>query len=253
MGKTFAQENQQPFDYSRTIWIFDNIDGKGIVYGLPNYYEPKSAFIFIHKILMKYVNNLETFPDSTSMKDLTPEHRLILMNDVAEQQLIIGSSWISDSQKIALMDETDFNAVKNILTQRTKIDNAFTKHPINTLLKSFRKGIQDNPEEFEYRLQLYKEANAKESLEAKNILSSSSSEKSQPTENNPIASSYSSSTLSSRASENRTNSNLVIQPSSTEIANSSSDENHNFNVILGAAVILLVLFGGILLIKRGKK
>lgn len=255
ISKSFAQENQQPFDYSRTIWIVDNIDGKGIVYGLPNYEESRSAFIIIHKVLMKYVHNLEAFPDFTSVKDLTPEHRLVLMNDITEQQLLIGSNWISDGQRIALMDETDFNNVKNILTQRAKIDTAFTKHPINPLLRSLRKGIQDDPEGFEHRLQLSKDANSRELLEARKISFSSSSNQAQSTEINYIASSHSSTVLSSGATANRTTSHskLVTQPSSKEITHTSNDVDDSFNFILGIAATLLAVFGGIGLIKRGKK
>lgn len=255
IGKTSAQENQQPFDYSRTIWIIHNIDGKGIVYGLPNYNDPRSAFIIIHKILIRYVNNLEPFPDLTSVKDLTPEHRLVLMNDVAEQQLLIGSNWISDGQRIALMNETDFNNVKEILTHRAKIDTAFSKHPINPLRQSLRKGIQDNPEEFEYRLQLYKDANAKESLDTKKFSAASSSSEVPTTKSDPMISSYSSNALSSHASENRaaSNSELVNSPSSKEITTSSTDEDDNLNLIIKTATILLALLGGVWLIKRGKK
>lgn len=255
IGKTSAQENQQPFDYSQTIWIIHNIDGKGIVYGLPNYNDPRSSFIIIHKILMKYVNNLEPFPEATSANDLTPEHILILINDVAEQQLLIGSNWISDGQSIALMNETDFNNVKEILTHRAKIDTAFSKHPINPLRQSLRKGIQDNPEEFEYRLQLYKDANAKELLATRKISSSSSSNHAQSAESSPIASSYSSNALSSRASEMHAayNSKLMIQSSSKEITTTSNDVEDSFNFIPGIATTLLALFGGVWLIKRGKK
>lgn len=257
ISKSSAQDNQQPFDYSRTIWIVHNIEGKGIVYGQPNYYDPdsNSYFTITYKILMKYVNNLETFPDFTSAKDLIPEHILVLMNDVAEQQLLIGSSWISDGQKIALMDETDFNNLKTILTRRAKIDNAFTKHPINPLLQSLRKGIQDNPEEFEYRLQLYKDANAKELLDSRKFSFSSSSSQASLTEIESIVSSRSSNTLSSRTSEDPTasNSESVTQPSSKEIATSSTDEDDNLNLILKTATILLALLAGVWLIKRGKK
>lgn len=256
IGKTSAQENQQPFDYSRTIWIIHNIDGKGIVYGLPNYNDPRSAFIIIHKILIRYVNNLEPFPDLTSVKDLTPEHRLVLMNNVAEQQLLIGSNWISDGQRIALMNETDFNNVKEILTHRAKIDTAFSKHPINPLRQSLRKGIEDNPKEFEYRLQLYKDVNAKELLDSRKVSFSSSSSQASFTEIEPIISSRSSNTLSSRTSSEdptTSNSELVTQPSSKEITTSSNDVEDSFNFILGIATTLLALFGGVWLIKRGKK
>ncbi len=255
ISNTSAQENQQPFDYSRTIWIVDNINGKGIVYGMPNYANPRSSFIIIHKILMIYVNNLEPFPEATSAKDLTPEHILILINDVAEQQLLIGSNWISDGQNIALMNEVDFNTVKNILTHRAKIDTAFSKHPINPLVQSLRKGIQDNPEEFEYRLQLYKDADAKEILDSRKVPSSSSSSQTQSAESSPIASSDSSNALSSRASEMHAayNSKLMIQPSSKEITTTSNDIEDSFNFIPGIATTLLALFGGVWLIKRGKK
>jgi len=256
ISKSFAQDTQQPFDYSRTIWIVHNIDGKGIVYGLPNYYESRSAFIIIHKILMKYVNHLEAFPDSTSEKDLTPKHRLILMNDATEQQLLLGGNWISDGQKIALMDETDFNALKTLLTQRAKIDTSFIKHPINPLLRSLRKGIQDDPEEFKYRLQLYKEANAKELLEARKISSFSSSSQATLTESGSPVSSYSWDALSSNAYDDHTTSNSewgTQSSSSKEITNTPTDDNESFNFILGTAAILLALLGGVWLIKRSKK
>ena len=74
IGKAFAQDNQQPFEYNKTVWIIHNIEGKGIVYGLPDYYEPKSAFILVHNILIRYVYGLEDFPLSTSARDLAPEY-----------------------------------------------------------------------------------------------------------------------------------------------------------------------------------
>jgi hypothetical protein len=258
-NKSLAQDNLQPFDYSRTVWIIHNIDGKGIVYGLPTYAEPVSNFITIHKTLMKYVNNLEAFPDSTSVKDLIPEHRLVLMNDVAEQQLLLGSSWISDGQKIALMDETDFNKIKAMLIRREKMNEAFTKHPINPLLQSLRKGIQDNPEEFEYRLQLYKDAIAQEFLDARKTSSSlsslSSSQASLTVSDFPI-SSHSSNELSSSASRSNltASSKWAVQSSSNkEITNTSAEEDESFNFIAGVATIILALLGGFWLIQRSKK
>jgi hypothetical protein len=112
ISKTFAQENQNPFNYKKTIWIIHSFEGGEVVYGLSDYYEPELAFITVRNILTGYVYALENFPPSTSLKDLATEYVLILMNDVTDQSLFIGDHWISDGRKIAVMQEADFNRSK---------------------------------------------------------------------------------------------------------------------------------------------
>lgn len=246
VSKSFAQENQQPFDYSRTIWIVHNIEGKGIVYGLPDYYEPKSAFILVRNILTRYVYGLENFPSSTSVQDLAPEYVLILMNDVTEQSLLIGNHWISDGKKIVLMQEADFNRLKAILDHRAKTDQLpYSKHPTDSLISSFRKKIKDYPEESEYRLKLYEEDKSRQSFEATNNSSLASTSQAAAMSSSASASSLSIKTAATKTSQNEANSSpKFAAPEPTEIKSTVNKENKDkSNFFMGIAGILLVVFG----------
>lgn len=246
ISKTFAQENQQPFDYSRTIWIIHNIEGKGIVYGLPDYYEPKSAFILVRNILTRYVYGLEDFPSSTSVKDLAPEYVLILMNDVTEQSLSIGNHWISDGKKIALMQEADFNRLKAILDHRVKTDQLpYSKHPTDSLISSFRKKIKDYPEESEYKLKLYEEGESRQSLKITNNSSLASTSQAATMSSSASASSLSVKTAATKTSQNEANSSPKFAvPEPIEIKSTVNKENKDkSNFFMGIAGILLVVFG----------
>jgi hypothetical protein len=249
IGKTFAQDNQQPFDYTRTIWIIHSVNGKGIVYGLPDYYEPKSAFILVRNILTRYVYGLEDFPSSTSVQDLAPEYVLILMNDVTEQSLLIGNHWISDGKKIALMQEADFNRLKAILDHRVKTDQPpHSKHPTDSLISSFRKKIKDYPEESEYRLKPYEEGKSRQSLETTNNSSLASTSQAAAISSSASASSVLVKTAAAKTSQNEANSSPnLAAPEPIEIestVNKENKENKNKSYFfMGIAGLLLVVFG----------
>jgi len=120
---TSAQENFQPFDYTKTVWIINVIDSSGTVYGRPrpDEYNPRQGFIYIYEILTKYVYNLQGIHSLREPTSLTVTHELILINGIAEQRLLIGDHWISDERKMALMDEIDYRNLTEWLGTREKI------------------------------------------------------------------------------------------------------------------------------------
>lgn len=243
-SKASSQENQKfPFNYQKTIWIIHSVDGKGIVYGLPNYYEPKSAFILVRDILTKYVYALEDFPSETSAKDLTPEYLLILMNDVTEQSLLIGNHWISDGKKIAVMQETDFNRLKTILDHREKTDQPpYSKHPTDSLISSFRKGINDNPEGNNYRLKLYEESESQQLLKTTNNSSLASTSQAVAMSSSASTSNLSVKGAIATASLNQTSSlPKLATPAQTEIKGTvEKDDEVEFTFLLSIAAALLI-------------
>lgn len=241
IGKAFAQDNQQPFEYDKTVWIIHNIEGKGIVYGLPDYYEPKSAFILVHNILIRYVYGLEDFPLSTSVRDLAPEYVLILMNHVTEQTLLIGDHWISDGEKITLMQEADFNRLKAILDHREKVDQPpYSKHPTDSLISSFRKKIKTYPEESEYKLKIFEEGESRRSLKITNSSSLASTSQAAAMPSSASASSLLVKTETEKTLQDQANSSLKLAvPEPIEIK--SSVNKDEFNVFLGIAGILLIV------------
>ena len=52
ISKSTAQDDQQPFDYTKTVWIIHVVEGSGIVYGRPKpeEYNPGQGLIYIYEI-----------------------------------------------------------------------------------------------------------------------------------------------------------------------------------------------------------
>jgi len=250
-GYSFAQESPQPFDYNKTIWIVDVADNKGVVYGLPDYYEPDSYFIFIYRTLINYIAVLEPFPDAMSMQDLPSSHQLVFMNNVAEQRIFIGNHWISDGQKIALMSEADFTNVQQVLNNRQAVNTPENKHPIKPLLSGLRKGIEDNPEYLDRNLEdYYRHAINKSSKPEQSAASYSSASWSASSITGykvpPLTGHHSSSTSDSEVSSNH----KPIKAAAAEkfIAVYADEKQSSF--LMGIAIFLVLTLAAFWFLKR---
>jgi hypothetical protein len=151
ISKTSAQENQQPFDYTKTVWIINVMEGSGTVYGRPRPedYNPRQGLIYIYEILIKYVYNLQDLNTVSQSNSLTVTHELILINGVAEQRLLIGDHWISDERNIAIMSEADYNNLKEWLGTKETNKDYKENPPIDKLISVFKGYTSANIESFE--------------------------------------------------------------------------------------------------------
>ncbi len=152
ISKSFAQDSQQqPFDYTKTVWIINVMEGSGTVYGRPGPedYNPRQGFIYIYEVLIKYVYSMRDLNSSTPPTALTVTHELILMNGVTEQRLLIGEHWISDERNIAAMSELDYNNLKEWLGTREKNQDYKKNPPIDRLVKGFRNNTSPEIESFD--------------------------------------------------------------------------------------------------------
>jgi hypothetical protein len=150
-SKNFAQDNQQPFDYTKTIWIINVIESSGTVYGRPKPedYNPRQGLIYIYEILIKYVYSMQDLNTSSLPSSLTVTHELILINGIAERRLLIGDHWISDERNIAVMSEVDYNNLKEWLGTREKNQDYKQNPPIDKLVKAFRNDTSPDIESFD--------------------------------------------------------------------------------------------------------
>lgn len=151
ISKTFAQENQQAFDYTKTVWIINVMEGSGTVYGRPRPedYNPRQGFIRIYEILIKYVYNMQDLNSAIPPSSLTVTHELILINGAAEQRILIGDHWISDEKNIALISEVDYSNLKEWLGTLEKNQDYKNNPPIDKLVKAFRDGTYSEIESFD--------------------------------------------------------------------------------------------------------
>lgn len=146
----FAQETDQPFDYTKTVWIINVMEGSGTVYGRPGPedYNPRQGFIYIYEILNKYVYRLQDIHSLNSPNPLTVTHDLVLINDVAEQRLLIGDHWLSDERHIAILDEIDYHNLVQWLGAREKNKDYKENPPLDKMIRHFRENQSPDIESF---------------------------------------------------------------------------------------------------------
>ncbi|HOY24751.1 MAG TPA: hypothetical protein PK002_16460 [Cellvibrio sp.] len=260
ISRTFAQENQQPFDYTKTVWIIHVIEGGGIVYGRPEpeEYDPRQGLIYIYEILIKYVYSMQDLNASRLPNSLNVTHELILMNGLTEQRLLIGEHWISDERSIAVMSEVDYNNLKEWLKKREKNED-YKNPPIDKLVKAFRNGTSPDIESFDKYFNSNQTSSVSTEIQnstANTQLSVGVKADEQPIQ---IASQYSSSRkveasigrIDSSAQFNRDSfSTNSITP--TKNLSKSKKESSNFSLWLNLAIGFLLAIGVFVLWKRKK-
>lgn len=260
ISKSLAQDNQQPFDYTKTVWIIHVIEGSGIVYGRPEpeEYDPRQGLIYIYEILIKYVYSMQDLNASSSPNSLNVSHELILMNGVTEQRLLIGEHWISDERNIAVMSEVDYNNLKEWLKKREKNED-YKNPPIDKLVKAFRNGTSPDIESFDKYFNSNQTSSVSTEIQsptANTQLSVGVKADEQPIQ---IANQYSSS-RKVEASIGRINSSVQFNRDSfstssitpTKNLSKSKNESSNFSLWLNLTIGFLLAIGVFVLWKRKK-
>jgi hypothetical protein len=113
------------------------------------------------------------------------------------------------------------------------------------LISSFRRTINDYPEESEYKLKLFEEGESRQSLKITNNSSLASTSQAAAIPSSASASSLLVKTQAGKTLQDQANSSLKLAvPKPIEIKSNVNKENkEKFNFFLGIAGILLIVFG----------
>ena len=150
--------DEAAFNY-QTTWRIAYFQGSNLfVNQRPNgEYDPAQGFVRIYDILIKYVYLMQ------SLRQLNPEGdtsslgiwtEIYLINDVATQKLFIGDHILSDGVGWVLMDDADYEKLRDIILQRKAKPGDTFDGDIEKMLVSLIKndgGVIENYDTYSHR------------------------------------------------------------------------------------------------------